>query len=84
MGLCEEVSTTLSARLNAQISILIDLNREGLVILILKELRESMEIKTLQQETALKEYETIDEEFLLDFEEWYRYWCYENGLFYDR
>ena len=40
--------------------------------------------KTLQQETAYKQYEEqLEVNPNQSFEEWYRYWCYENSCFCD-
>lgn len=38
---------------------------------------------TLQQETGKRIYDADDHGNKLEFNEWYQFWCAENGLFYD-
>ena len=44
-----------------------------------------MELNSLQQETGYKEWELRkkDDENILDFDVWYRFWCEEEGLFHN-
>lgn len=42
------------------------------------------DMRSLQQETAFKIWDEIDQQHRLPFWEWYSFYCLENGLFNDR